>query len=735
MQREASLAGLHALIGTINADLDLTRTLNAVCAGVVQGLGFEVAVVNLLQPGGDYEVVAVEGSVEARAALLGQRGTGEEWRDWIAACTAVGQLLVDYRRVADDDEVPTWVPDTPVPEDDDAWHPLDAVLAPLWSNASGPLGVLSVDLPRDGRRPGPVQLALLEMYAAQASIAIENARLHTELVVRDEEKAEVVGRLRALVHEAPVAIVELDRDGLVRTWNPTAEQVFGWSQAEVLGRRNPTAEAGHYDEQLGDLQRGTVQHGLEVRRRRKDGAPVDVSMSSVAVLDEAGAVQGYVGVYADITERLALERGLRHAAHHDSLTGLPNRTLFRERLDELVRTAAPAALLLLDLDGFKAVNDGLGHDAGDVVLVALAARLTATARAQDLVARLGGDEFVVLLEDRADAEAVAERLVRVLAEPVEVAGHTVVLGCSIGVSHLAPGTNSDALMRSADVAMYAAKSEGRGTWRLFDPALLRAEQERSRAGAALRQAYDTGRLELRWLPVVDVGTGRVEALEARATAVATPGLPLDLAALADEVGLAAPLGAWLLRASCTAMAGWSSSVPGAAGVALAVRVPLHQLLSPAVVGQVREALRRSGLPPARLVLLVPEHALTPDRSGAGRLLEELLALGVGLALDGVGSGPSSLRRLREVPLVAARVDDGLLDRAVEDPDDRAVLEVVLALLARLRLRSVVGGVRTPEQREVLVALGCPLAQGPLLGGWLHPDDVPGALAHLVDAAG
>ena len=155
VQRAPSLAGLHALIGTINADLDLGRTLDAVCAGVVEGLGFEVAVVNLLRPDGDYDVVAVEGSAQAREALLGQRGSGAEWDAWTAVCTPVGKLLVDYRRVAEDDEVPTWVPDTPVPaEDDDAWHPLDAVLAPLWSSASGPLGMLSVDLPRDGRRPG-----------------------------------------------------------------------------------------------------------------------------------------------------------------------------------------------------------------------------------------------------------------------------------------------------------------------------------------------------------------------------------------------------------------------------------------------------------------------------------------------------------------------------------------------------------------------------------------------------
>ena len=742
-QRAVALAGLHALVGTLNVDLDLQRTLDAVCAGVVEGLGFEVAVVNLLRPDGDYEVVAVEGSAHARAALLGQRGNGSQWDRWTALCTPVGRLLVDYRRIADDDDVPTWVPDTPATEDGDAWHPLDSVLAPLSSATSGPLGALSVDLPRDGRRPGPAQLELLEMYAAQASVAIDNARLHTELVARDSERAEAVGRLRALVDQAPVAIVELDREGLVRTWNPTAEEVFGWSEAEVLGRRNPATEPGEYDDRLGALQRGRVLHRSEVRRRRKDGTPVDVSLSSVAVFDGDGAVRGYVGVYADITERLRLERGLRHAAHHDALTGLPNRTVFRERLDALVQAAAPAALLLLDLDGFKDVNDGLGHAAGDLVLVELAARLTATARAGDLVARLGGDEFVVLLEQAADAPAVADRLVRVLAQPVEIGGqlagqglagqataggHTVALGCSIGVAHVVPGTTTDAVMRQADVAMYAAKSEGRGTWRRFDPDLLRPEEDRRAAGRTLRDAFEADRLELRWQPAVDLRTGRVRLLEARAAAVGRSGLPPDLGTLADEVGLAVPLGAWLVSAACEALQRWTRSGPGTATGQVAVRLPLRQLLSPAVVGHVGDALDRSGLEPGRLLLLLPEQVLAEDRSGGGRRLEELAGLGVGLALDDFGTGPASLRRLRQAPLSTARLDAALLGDVTDDRDEQAVLEAMLTLLTRLRLRAVASGVETPEQLRLLAALGCPLAQGPLLGGWLSTDEVPAALA-------
>ena len=741
--RAAAPVTLHDLIGTINADLDLQRTLDAVCAGVVQGLGFEVAVVNLRQPDGDYEVVAVEGSAQAREALLGQRGTAAQWERWTSVCTPVGKLLVDYRRVPDDDDIPTWVPDSPVLDDDDAWHPLDALLAPLWSSGSGRLGMLSVDLPRDGRRPGPEQRELLEMYAAQASIAIENARLHTGLVERDAEKAEVVSRLRALVDQTPVAIVELDAEGLVRTWNPTAEQVFGWSADEVLGRRNPTAQAEEYDERLDALQRGRYLDGVAARRRRKDGSVVDVSMSSVAVFDEHGAVRGYVGVYADITERLRLERSLRHAAHHDALTGLPNRTLFRERLDRQVRTGTSGALLLLDLDGFKAVNDDLGHDAGDTVLVELGQRLSGAARAGDTVARLGGDEFVVLLEDGADSAAVAERILRLLAEPVEVAGRAVALGCSIGAATLSAGTTSDLAMRQADIAMYAAKSQGRGGWRRFEPGLLRSDQERRESGPALRAALDEDRLELRWRPVVDVARGRVAALEVRATARGWRGLPEDLTGLADRDGTAGPLTTWLLDAACASAQRWTEQRLGVGCLRVSVRLPLRSLQSPAVVAQVRSALDRSGLEPACLVLQLPESALV-KRSDTDRVLADLAALGVRLAIEDLGAGPSSLRRLREVPLSYVRLDPALLDDLGDDPDADlvgdagdggtapqpalAVLEALLVLVRRLGLVAVADGVRTGTQRQVLTRMGCELVQGPLSGDWLRDDEVAAVLA-------
>ena len=468
--RAASLRHLHALVSSINGGLDVDRTLQAVCQGVVDGLGFEAAVVNLVLPDGALEVVAVAGSQDAYRALFGSRAGRAEWDQVLAACTPVGALLVDYDHADGADAVASWVPDTPVSDDPDDWHPLDALFAPLHTATSGLLGVLSVDLPRDGRRPGPEQLELLELYAAQASVAIENAQLHAA-------QGELVGRLTAVVSEVPVAIVELGLDGLVREWNPEAERIFGWTRAEVLGRRNPTVESEDYEGLLAGLAGGAVVRRSHVRRRRKDGTLVDVELSNRALRDADGRVFGYLGALVDVSERVALEAELRTAAFSDALTGLPNRARFREHLDLAVAHDAAAdgaarQLLLLDLDGFKGVNDTLGHAVGDALLAQVARRIVHVCGRDDVPARLGGDEFVVLVRgDEQAATALADRLVRGLAQPFELAGQEVTIGCSVGVATVTGASAADVL-RNADIAMYAAKAGGKGTTRVFAPELV-----------------------------------------------------------------------------------------------------------------------------------------------------------------------------------------------------------------------------------------------------------------------
>lgn len=464
--RADALRRLHALSRRIIGDLHLGRTLDAVCQGVTDGLGFEVAVVNLVMPDGALEVVSVAGSQSAHDALFGTRAPRQDWDRLLGGCASVGDLLVGYDH-APVDGVASWVPNTPSSDDPDAWQPHDGLFAPLRTASSGLLGILSVDVPRDGRRPGRDTLELLEMYAAQASLAIENAQLHTAQV-------QLVEKLSALVSEAPVAILEFDLGGLVREWNPEAERIFGWSRDEVLGRRNPAVEVDDYDAGVAELLRSGGTHRQQTRRRRKDGSLVDVEVTSKVLLDEDGRAFGYIGALADVSDRVALEQELRTAAFTDPLTGLANRARFRDALDEAAAGVEPAWLLLLDLDGFKAVNDALGHHVGDTLLIDVAQRLVAACHGDDLVARLGGDEFVVLLRGgQAAAAALAARLVDRLAQPFALQSGTVALGCSIGLAQVGEPGEGGAL-RAADIAMYAAKAAGKARYRVFTPDLADA---------------------------------------------------------------------------------------------------------------------------------------------------------------------------------------------------------------------------------------------------------------------
>ena len=724
---EEPLRRLHALVRSLNGDLDLGRTLEAVTNGIVDSLGFQVAVVNLVRPDGDFQVVAVAGSDEARATLLGQRGARADWDRWLAVCEPVGDVLVDYRRVVDSD-VPTWVPDTPVSDDEDAWHPLDAVVAPLRTSRSGVLGAISVDLPRDGRRPSAEQLELLAMYAAQASVALENASMHTALVSRDADRERTVGRLSALVSEAPVAIVELDLEGRVRLWNPAAEDMFGWTAEEVLGKVNPSVEAEGYEERLSALASGEVVHRVAARRLRKDGTAIDVELSTAVLRHPDGRPFGYIGVMADITERLLLEQELRQAAHTDPLTGLANRAALSERL--ATPGLAPAALLLLDLDGFKAVNDALGHAAGDEVLRRVGVRLRRSCRPGDFVARLGGDEFVVLVDGAQDRVVpLAKRLLRVLDEPVELEDRELALGCSIGIAYPS-ATGVDTALRDADIAMYAAKARGKGCFRVFEHSLRDAVLDRNELAEDLRIALAESQLTLRYHPVVDVRTRHVLGLEAllRWNHPTRGELsPLLFVPLAEESGLIVEMGEWVLREACAQLRDWHRDLPSHRRLTVSVNLSAVQLHHPDLVGRIRAILEDTGLPPRRLVLELTESVLVDDIGDAVDVLTQLRALGVRLAMDDFGAGYSSLRYLKRLPFDFVKLDQGLLEGVDRDPAALALADAVLGLLARLGLRTVAEGIETAGQLAVVEQLGCELGQGFLGSQPLLPEEVPGLL--------
>lgn len=355
---DTGLSTLQRLIRRMNCDLDLQATLDAVVQGVVDDLGFQVAVVNLVRPDGDLEVVAVAGSDEAIAQLHGQRGPRADWDALLAVADPIGELrFVDHRSTAwrHDDAIPTWVPQVGESDDEDAWHADDALFAPLTSISDGLIGVLSVDLPVGGRRPGAEQLELLEMFAAQAQLAIENARLLAAVeAARKADTAVLLARLRAVFDAAPVAVVELDLQDRVHLWNPAAERLFGWTAAEVLGRPMRTVPATGADDHtvvMGRLASGEDVSPREVLRQRKDGSLVAVEVSKALLRNSQGAVTGVLAIMADVTERQALQHRLQaRAKQQAAVAELGQRALAGGDLSELFQTACAVVAQTLEVD-------------------------------------------------------------------------------------------------------------------------------------------------------------------------------------------------------------------------------------------------------------------------------------------------------------------------------------------------------------------------------------------------
>ncbi len=455
-------------------------------------------------------------------------------------------------------------------------------------------------------------------------------------------------------------------------------------------------------------------------RPRKDGSLVDVQLSASLLHDDEGRLFGAIAVYVDITERKAMERELRRAAYTDPLTGLANRTLFAERL-EAAAAAGNATVLLLDLDGFKGVNDTLGHAVGDRVLVEVAERTTAATRPGDLVARLGGDEFVVLLDPATPedgAEQLAARLVEVLGQPFDLGARTASLGASIGLARLAEAGSADELLRDADVAMYAAKARGKARYEVFEPRLRAALLERTELTSDLRQALADGELFLRYHPVVDVPTRRVlgfEALVRWQHPVRGELPPAAFLPLAEEAGLVEVLGEQVLRQACAALRTWQLEVTDGGHARVGVNLSPLQL-RPSIVETVRSVLAESGLSPEALVLELTEDVVLEDVDAAVAVLRDLRALGVTLAIDDFGAGYSSLGYLKQLPVQIVKIDRALVAGVETDPSARALLDAVVSLIARLGMTAVAEGVETARAVAAAGAArlpdrpGLPLAQ-------------------------
>jgi diguanylate cyclase (GGDEF)-like protein/PAS domain S-box-containing protein len=526
-------------------------------------------------------------------------------------------------------------------------------------------------------------------------------------------------RVRAAVESAGDAILIADAEGVPTYANPAFGALLGRDLAGLAAEGGPAAlfaDAGPAREAAAVLRGGGRWAG-EVELRAAGGRPVPAAVRASAIVGAGGAVVGSVLILTDVTERREAEARIRHMAHHDALTGLPNRVLLRDRLGQALararREGEAVAVLCLDLDGFKAVNDALGHAAGDRLLEAVAARLAASVREADTVARLGGDEFAVVQAGLAQpeaADALARRLVEALSRPFPLeGGHEAAVGTSVGVALFpADGDGPDGLLRRADLALYRAKAEGRGAHRFFEEAMDARLQARTALERDVRRALAEERFELHYQPQVDLATGRVtgaEALLRWTDPERGPVPPSEFVPLAEETGLIVPLGEWALRAACGEASRWP------APLRVAVNLSPVQFRKPGLAATVARVLRETGLEASRLELEITEGVLLRDTEATVAELRALRALGVRVAMDDFGTGYSSLGYLRRFPFDKIKIDRAFVADLGRSADAAAIVRAVVGLGHGLGMRANAEGVETAEQAAMLKAAGCGEVQG------------------------
>ena len=445
-----------------------------------------------------------------------------------------------------------------------------------------------------------------------------------------------------------------------------------------------------------------------------------VSISGKPLFDDRGKFLGYRGTGKDITERRSTEERIRYLAQHDELTGLANRatlqTALARSIEQARRRDRRVAVLFVDLDRFKIINDTLGHDAGDALLKTVATRLRESLRASDVIARQGGDEFVVLVEEfgsEADLAGVARKILEAFAQSLHLGGQEFTLTASIGIgTYPDDGRDVQALLKAADIAMYRAKEAGKNNFQFYSPQMNSHSFERLALEAALKRALERGELRLHYQPKLELASGRITGLEALIRwEHPDMGLvsPLRFIPIAEETGLIAPIGAWVLGEACRQAKAWETAGLGSFGIA--VNVSGRQFVQGALLEEVLAALNSTGLEPRLLELELTESTVMQNPERAAGVLSELAQLGVSLAIDDFGTGYSSLAYLKRFPVSTLKIDRSFIMDLPDDPDDAAITRAVIALARSLKLTVVAEGVETPRQLDFLAIHGCDLAQG------------------------
>ncbi len=530
---------------------------------------------------------------------------------------------------------------------------------------------------------------------------------------------------RMLATNSSDAVVVVDSHGRIHNESPTAARLLGVPAPtiglDLLGARSPLDHASFADLLAkAALLPGEVVEG-EVRILRGDHTEQWLDVRAADMVDD-DIVAGIVINLHDITDRKRSEGELRTRAFHDGLTGLANRALFRDRIEHALsarsRTAVDPCVIFVDLDGFKYVNDTLGHETGDELLIQISRRLVGTVRPGDTVARLGGDEFAILLESAsavADGPSVAARVLEVVREPIVVNGRSLRISCSVGLARADEDADSSSLLRHADMAMYEAKARGKARWAIYDPAMGDASRERLMLEADLHRALDLQQFELEYQPIVSIADGALTGFEAllrwRHPTLGTVG-PDRFIPILEENGRIVEVGAWVLETASATLVGWREQHPNdTEALTMSVNVSSVQLSSPTFVATVERVLTRTGLPAGRLVLEVTETTLVEDSDNAAAALGRLHELGTRLAIDDFGTGYSSLSYLRQFPVDVLKIDRSFIQAIEPDGPLPTIVKGVLELTHTLGIEAVAEGI---EQAEQLARLGehqCAKGQG------------------------
>ena len=546
-------------------------------------------------------------------------------------------------------------------------------------------------------------------------------------------EADVRQRIAATAFESQEGMFVTDAQHRILQVNSAFSSMTGYTAAEVVGKTPHVLASGRHDASFyAQMHNTLIEQGSwrgEIWNRRKDGAVFPEWLTITAVPDDYGHITHFVATLTDITQRKATEEEIKRLAFYDPLTQLPNRRLLTDRLEQALisctRTKQHGALMFLDLDKFKTLNDTLGHAMGDLLLQSVSERLTQAVRECDTVARLGGDEFVVLLENLSaddiaaanEVEAVGNKILRALSAPHTLAGNPYRSTSSMGITVFKDQSLPlNELMKHADMAMYQAKEAGRNTLRFYDPHMQTNVMVRAQSEAELRQAIDGLQFVLHFQPQLDAGlrvTG-AEVLLRWQHPVRGLVSPAEFIPLAEDTGLILPLGAWVLEATCQQLMRWAAS-PTYEHLVLSVNVSARQFNQPDFATSVLDVLQRTGAPANRLKLELTESLLVNDMAGVVAKMSHLKAQGISFSLDDFGTGYSSLSYLKQLPLDQLKIDQSFVRDVLTDPNDASIARMVIALGRSMGLEVIAEGVETQAQHDFLLAEGCHAFQGYLFG--------------------